>query len=144
MYSTGSNYCFYLPKTYPSDISSCRVFRLNACIVCVQNKAFSSVCFLSMSHLLSVFLTSPTNSPPLFPHPYATTIIILPSHLAHVSPLLILPSLTVLPSVLYQPPSTFISSPPSLCHRSFQREFPSRDLDSVLQTATSPPEGFEP
>lgn len=86
----------------------------------------------------------PTNSPPLFPHPFATTIIILPSHLAHVSPLLILPSLTVLPSVLYLPPSTFISSPPSLCHRSFQREFPSRDLDSVLQTATSPPEGFEP
>lgn len=50
---------FYLRKTYPSDISICRVFRINACIVCVLNKAISSVCFLSMSHLLSVFLTSP-------------------------------------------------------------------------------------
>ena len=66
-------------------------------------------------------------------------------HTCPVSP----PSSSFLPwlpclSVLYLPPSTFISSPPSLCHRSFQREFPSRDLDSVLQTATSPPEGFEP
>lgn len=37
-----------------------------------------------------------------------------------------------------------ISPPPSLCQRSFQKDFPSWDLDSLLQTATSPPGGFEP
>ena len=70
----------------------------------LQNKRMYSVCiepFLLFVFYLChtsyhVFLTSPTNSPPLFPLPFAT-IIILPSHLPRVSPLLVLPSLTALP-----------------------------------------------
>lgn len=90
----------------------------------------------------SLPLIPSTNSPPLFPLSSASTINLF-SGLACAPPPSFLPQL----SSFFTPLSAtinLISPPPSLCQRSFQKDFPSWDLDSLLQTATSPPGGSEP